>query len=116
MLQTRVDSGLDGVIVADTVMSEVDGEAGRLIVRGQALEELIATRGFEGVAALLWDGYALGGGDEAAVRAGLATARVQAFAQVPKLLAATRGLNPVEALRVGIGMLPDNEKTPINLV
>ena len=32
MLQTRVNSGLDGVIVADTVMSEVDGEAGRLLV------------------------------------------------------------------------------------
>jgi citrate synthase len=109
MLQTRVDSGLDGVIVADTVMSEVDGEAGRLIVRGHALEELIATRGFEGVAALLWDGYAQGGGDEAAVREGLAAARVRAFAEVPKLLAATRGLNPVEALRVGIAMLPDNE-------
>jgi len=46
------------------------------------------------------------------VRDGLAAARVQAFAQVPKLLAATRGLNPVEALRVGIGMLPDNETTP----
>ena len=70
MLQTRVDSGLDGVIVADTVMSEVDGEAGRLIVRGHAIEELIATRGFEGVAALLWEGYAEGGGDEAAVRDG----------------------------------------------
>ena len=69
MLQTRVDSGLDGVIVADTVMSEVDGEAGRLTVRGHALEELVATRGFEGVAALLWDGYAAGGGDEAAVAA-----------------------------------------------
>ena len=94
MLQTRVDSGLDGVIVADTVMSEVDGEAGRLTVRGHALEELVATRGFEGVAALLWDGYAEGGGDEAAVAKGLATARVHAFAQVPKLLAATRGLNP----------------------
>ena len=76
------------------------------------LEELIATRGFEGVAALLWEGYAEGGGDEAAVRDGLAAARVQAFAQVPKLLAATRGLNPVEALRVGIGMLPDSETTP----
>ena len=70
MLQTRVNSGLDGVIVADTVMSEVDGEAGRLIVRGHAIEELIATRGFEGVAALLWDDYAQGGGDEAAVRDG----------------------------------------------
>ena len=43
MLQTRVDSGLDGVIVADTVMSEVDGEEGRLVVRGHALQELVAT-------------------------------------------------------------------------
>ena len=41
MLQTRVDSGLDGVIVADTVMSEVDGEEGRLVVRGQAVEPAI---------------------------------------------------------------------------
>ena len=68
MMQTQVDSGLDGVIVADTVMSEVDGEAGRLIVRGQAIENLVKSRGFEGVAALLWDGFAQGGGDEAAVR------------------------------------------------
>ena len=43
---------------------------------------------------------------------GLAAARVKAFAEVPKLLATTRGLNPVEALRVGIGMLPDSNKTP----
>src|SRR5215208_1840932 len=112
MLLTRVDSGLDGVVVADTAMSEVDGEAGRLIVRGHAIEALTATRGFEGVAALLWEGHAAGGGDEATVRKGLAAARVQAFAEVPKLLAATRGLNPVEALRVGIGMLPDGNKTP----
>ena len=105
MLQTRVDSGLDGVIVADTVMSEVDGEAGRLIVRGHAVEELIATRGFEGAAALLWEGYAEGGGDDAAVRRGLAAARVRAFADVPRLLTAAQGLTPVEALRVGIAML-----------
>jgi citrate synthase len=116
MLQTRVDSGLDGVVVADTVMSEVDGEAGRLVVRGHALEELVAKRGFEGVAALLWQNYAPrdqgGDGDEAAVRQGLAEARALAFAEVPKLLAATRGLTPVEALRVGIGMLPDSASMP----
>ena len=53
MLLTRVNSGLDGIVVADTAMSEVDGEAGRLIVRGHAIEELTATRGFEGVAALV---------------------------------------------------------------
>jgi len=109
MLQTRVDSGLDGVVVADTVMSEVDGEAGRLIVRGQAIEDLVKTRGFEGVAARLWEGFAEGGGDEAAVRAGLAAARQRAFADVPKLLGAAAGLSPVEGLRVGLGMLPDSD-------
>jgi citrate synthase len=116
MLQTRVNSGLDGVIVADTVMSEVDGEAGRLIVRGHAIEELVATRGFEGVAALLWDGFAPsdqgGSGDERAVREGLASARVRAFAEVPKLLQAAKGLTPVEGLRVGLGMLADSELMP----
>src|SRR6185369_735847 len=112
MLQTRVDSGLDGVIVADTVMSEVDGEEGRLVVRGHALEELVASRGFEAVAALLWEGYGEGGGSEAAVRDGLATARVRAFALVPRLLAAAEGLTPVEGLRVGLGMLPDHDPLP----
>ena len=92
MLQTRVNSGLDGVIVADTAMSEVDGEAGRLIVRGHAIEELVATRGFEGVAALLWEGFAEGGGDERAVRAGFAAARQRAFAEVPRLLPPPKGL------------------------
>ncbi len=115
MLQTRVNSGLEGVIVADTGMSEVDGEAGRLIVRGHAVEELVATRGFEGVAALLWTGFAAndqGGGDEVAVRQGLAAARVRAFDEVPKLIAATKGLNPIEALRVGLGLLGDSEPMP----
>ena len=77
MLQTRVDSGLDGVIVADTVMSEVDGEEGRLVVRGHALQELVATRGYEAVSALLWEGYGEGGGNEIAVRDGPASARVR---------------------------------------
>ncbi|UYN97404.1 MAG: citrate synthase/methylcitrate synthase [Enhydrobacter sp.] len=112
MLQTRVNSGLDGVVVADTVMSEVDGEEGRLVVRGHALEELIATRGFEGVAALLWEGFAEGGGDETAVRRGLAQARLRTHADVPRLLAAAAGLTPIEALRVGLAMLSDGERMP----
>ena len=112
MLQTRVNSGLDGVVVADTLMSEVDGEAGRLIVRGRSIEELVNRTGFEGVAALLWTDFAQGGGDEAAVRQGFATARVRAFAEVPKLIAAAKGLTPVEGLRVGLGMLADSEPMP----
>jgi citrate synthase len=112
MLQTRVDSGLDGVIVADTVMSEVDGEEGRLVVRGHSIEELVGVTGFEGVAALLWEGYGEGGGNEVAVRDGMAAARVRAFALVPKLLNAAEGLTPVEGLRVGLGMLPDSDPVP----
>src|SRR6266545_6874204 len=112
MLLTRVNNGLDGVVVADTAMSEVDGEAGRLIVRGHAIEDLVATRGFEGVAALLWEGYGEGGGNESAVQRGFAQARVKAFTHLPALLAAARGLNAVEGLRVGIGMLADSEPMP----
>jgi citrate synthase len=112
MLLTRVNSGLDGVVVADTAMSEVDGEAGRLIVRGRAIEELVAERGFEGVAALLWDGHAPGGGDETAVRQGLATARRRAFDEVPRLLAAAAGLSTIEGLRVGVSLLPDSASLP----
>ncbi|TAJ90087.1 MAG: citrate synthase/methylcitrate synthase [Reyranella sp.] len=107
-----MNSGLDGVVVADTLMSEVDGEAGRLIVRGHSIEELVTRTGFEGVAALLWTDFAQGGGDEAAVRQGFATARVRAFAEVPKLIAAAKGLTPVEGLRVGLGMLADSEPMP----
>ena len=35
-----VASGLEGVVVADTVLSEVDGERGRLVIAGHEVEEL----------------------------------------------------------------------------
>src|SRR5215510_10809101 len=50
-----MNSGLDDVVVAETVLSHVDGIGGRLIVRGHELED-IAGRSFEAVLALLWDG------------------------------------------------------------
>lgn len=109
-------SGLDGVIAADTRLSLVDGEAGRLIVAGHELPELVRDYGFEGTTALLWEGLAPEGGDRAAVHTGLGTARAEAFAHVPALLAATRHLNVVEALRVGLGLLPDHASTPHHLL
>jgi citrate synthase len=105
-------SGLDGVIAADTRLSHVDGEAGRLIVAGHELPELVREYGFEGTTALLWDGLASEGGDRAAVLKALGQARVEAFAYVPALLAASRHLTVVEALRVGLSLLPDHAKTP----
>ena len=40
MSLAALSPGLDDVIAADTVLSHVDGAAGRLIIRGYDLEEL----------------------------------------------------------------------------
>ncbi len=110
------NTGLDGVIAADTRLSLVDGEAGRLIVAGHELPELVRDFGFEGTIALLWDGLAAEGSDRARVRAELGRARIAAFAHVPALLAATGPLTVIEALRVGLGLLPDKAPIPPHLM
>ncbi len=109
-------SGLDGVIAAETRLSHVDGEAGRLIVAGHELPELVRDYGFEGTTALLWDGLSPEGGDRTAVLKGLGKARQEAFAYVPALLSVSKDLTVVEALRVGLGLLPDSAKTPHHLL
>ena len=35
-----MSDGLEGVIAADTMLSEVDGDAGRLVIRGYSLDQL----------------------------------------------------------------------------
>lgn len=114
-MQVGRNDGLDGVMAGETVLSHVDGEAGTLVVRGWHIEDLVRHGGLEDVAALLWDGFAEAGGDAASVRAGLGTARRQAFALVPGLLLVSRGLLPIEALRVGLSMLPDEDRLPAHL-
>ena len=49
-----VASGLDGVVVADTALSEVDGERGRLIIAGHDVEVLGGKRSFEELCRDLW--------------------------------------------------------------
>ena len=46
--------GLEGVVVAETQHSEVDGERGRLIVAGRDIEDLAGSAPFEEACALLW--------------------------------------------------------------
>ncbi|MFO0652736.1 MAG: citrate synthase/methylcitrate synthase, partial [Polyangiales bacterium] len=46
--------GLDGVVVADTLLSDVDGERGRLVIAGRDVESLAFTATFEDLAARLW--------------------------------------------------------------
>src|SRR3954466_9186884 len=48
--------GLDDVVAAETALSDVDGLAGRLIVRGYSLDQLAGHESAEDVLALLLDG------------------------------------------------------------
>src|SRR5262249_58842521 len=76
-----MNPGLDDVVVAETVLSHVDGAGGRLVVRGHELED-IAGRSFESVLALLWNGLTPQPSNEGTIRAALGAARVVAFEQV----------------------------------
>ena len=98
--------GLDGIVAADTVLSDVDGEAGRLVIRGVPVEVLAAREGFEGAAARLWEGFVADGLDRAKVLDVLGRARVAAFAHVSKAVAAGADLEPVPALRAALATMP----------
>src|SRR5262249_61610351 len=49
-------SGLDDVVAAETALSDVDGQAGRLVIRGHRVEDLVASATFEDVCGLMWQG------------------------------------------------------------
>ena len=108
-----MNAGLEGVVAAETVLSQVNGVEGRLIVRGREIEELAGQLSFEAMAALLWDGLAPERGDERQVAAALESARADAFAKVPALLTAAKGLALVDGLRTGLSMLPERSDSHI---
>ena len=56
---TSVHNGLEGVVVAETRLSRVDGERGELVIAGYRVEEL-AERSFEDVVALLFEAAGFG--------------------------------------------------------
>ncbi len=102
-------SGLEDVIAAETKLSDVDGAAGRLIIRGVSLDDLVATSRFEDVAALLLDGLFDEHIDVASLRARLGVARVGLFAHVKAADAALLALPPVDAVRALLARLGDGE-------
>jgi citrate synthase len=106
-----VNPGLDDVVVAETVLSHVDGAGGRLVVRGHELED-IAGRSFEAVLALLWNGLTPQPSNEDGVRAALGPARLVAFERVAPVIAAIDRLSAVEALRLLLSTLADADETP----
>ncbi|HEY0195434.1 MAG TPA: citrate synthase, partial [Kofleriaceae bacterium] len=98
------NAGLEGVVVADTQISEVDGERGRLIIAGADVEQLAPVTSYEAAVSRV---LAAGAGDAAAtVAAGeLAAARHAAWAQVGALGDALDHPDGMDALRTALGHL-----------
>lgn len=102
-------NGLDDVVAAETVLSDVDGLGGHLTIRGHALPELAGRWRYAQVIRLLLDGFFddLPGDDELAVRLG--EARVEVFKRLTPSLSLLAPLEIYSAMRAGMALLPDGE-------
>jgi citrate synthase len=98
-------SGLDGIIVAHTALSDVDGERGRLTIRGYSVEDLVERAMFEEVCGLMWNGAWPADQERDAIAAALADARVSAFDMLPSIGTALDSADSMEALRTAVGHL-----------
>lgn len=101
-----MDAGLEQVLAAETVLSDVDGENGRLIIRGHDLSALAGRASFEEVIHLLWDGFFADLPPPDVLKTLLGEARMVASARVKDL---PSGLSTIETLRAGLSLLRDGD-------
>ena len=109
---------LDQWVAAETVLSDVDGDAGRLIVRGFDLESLAGKRRYEDVVALLWNGVVDQDSEPgSSLQFALGKARVAAFALLVPQLGALRNHNTQDVMRALLALpLAAGADTPIQLL
>jgi citrate synthase len=104
--------GLAGTVALDTELSHVDGEAGRLVLRGHAVEALGPRASLEAVAALLWDGTPPDDRRaEREMQRAFATARVRAFERLPRLGGALSLPDAMDALRAAVAQVTLGDDT-----
>ena len=104
-----MSDGLDNVVAAHTILSEVDGAAGRLVIRGRSLDDLAGGTSFEQMAGLMLDGLLPGLPVPAGLGCALGQARAELFDAVVAGAALPAGLGPVEAVRAWTALIPDGE-------
>jgi citrate synthase len=105
--------GLEGVVAAQTEISEVDGQNGRLIYRGGYLIHELAARSFEEIAYLLWEGRFPDRDELSNLKAVLALNRSLNEQALAALGGLRRDVDPMDALRTVLsahGAAPDCPK------
>jgi len=104
-MTNTTNPGLEGVLVADTRISDVDGERGVLVIAGADVEQLATVASFEAAAARV---LAAGGAEPSIGAAELGAARAAAWQVVPRLGDALDHPDGMDALRTALGHLRGN--------
>src|SRR6185295_12766384 len=97
-----VAEGLEGIVVAATRLSDVDGERGRLVIGGHDVERLAPAATWEDAFLLLRDGALPGAAARERLRAAVGEARVAAFGRLGALGDALEVPDGMEALRTAL--------------
>lgn len=102
----EIARGLEGIVVAETRLSHIDGERGELVIAGYPVDELAPNAAFEEVLYLLWYGRRPTPAERDALRTSLAAQRDLPPATMALLRAAAeRNLTVMDALRMAVGTL-----------
>jgi citrate synthase len=109
-MSDKLKKGLEGVLVAETEMSSIDGDAGKLVYRGYDIEELAREASYEEVLYLLWNGNLPNQEELDAFTDSMATERgvdEHTLDALRELAAADD--DPMAALRTGVSTLSASE-------
>lgn len=103
-MASPTSSGLEGVVVAETMISDVDGERGHLVIAGEDVERLALGSSYEEVTRRVL--VAGGAAPEALdVAPSIARARADAWELLPRLGDALALPDAMDALRTSVGHL-----------
>jgi citrate synthase len=107
--ETIMANGLDDVVAADTVLSDVDGVGGHLTIRGHSLMELAGRWRYAQVVHLLFDGFFDELPSDAELEKAIGKARVDVFDRVKPMLTQLVPLDIYSGMRAGMAILPDGD-------
>ncbi|MEQ1783579.1 MAG: citrate synthase/methylcitrate synthase [Hyphomonadaceae bacterium] len=100
-----MDAGLEKIVAAETVLSDVQGANGRLIIRGIDVEHLARDHSFEQTASHLWRGFFDSMPQD--LQPALGAARIAAFHRLAPDFARLASRPETEALRAALSLAPD---------
>jgi citrate synthase len=119
---TDIARGLQGVVLTETHLSQVDGQAGKLTIAGYPVQELAPNASYEEVVHLLWNDRLPNAEELQNLTSSLGAERELPQATLDVLGAAARqGLPPMDGLRLGLDTLslvdpdPSDASQPANL-